>query len=118
MATPTSPESRLHARGAKKASEWGTAVALGASNEILLEGASGLGPPKRSYLPAKESDTPVVREGDLGDIDPVELSLPFCMRYDPGALGTLIACSLEQQERLHSKRLPQLISTFFNGRIQ
>lgn len=91
MATPTSPERRLHARGSKKGATWGTAVALGAGNGVLLNAGSGLHPPKAPYVPALESDTPFVKEGDLGNYDPVDITLPFDARYDPGQLGTLFS---------------------------
>ncbi|HDR67993.1 MAG TPA: hypothetical protein ENN61_02960, partial [Bacteroidaceae bacterium] len=80
------------AAGAVKAAEWGTALPVGAGAGVLIEDDGGLGGArKQAYLPAKEADTPLVMEGDLGPIDPVEFSPAFTMRYDPGALGTLIA---------------------------
>jgi hypothetical protein len=57
---------------------------------MLIEGDGGLSR-KQPYLPAKEADTPFVLEGDLGNIEPVEFSIPFTFRHDPGALGILIA---------------------------
>jgi len=90
MATPTTPERRLLAAGAKKGSAWGTAVALGAGDGLLI--VSDGGPTrKQPYSPAKEHDTPFVRTGDLGPIDPVDFALSFFMRYDPGRIGTLLA---------------------------
>lgn len=90
MATPTIADPRLLAAGAAKASEWGTAVALGANMGILIENDGGLSR-SQPYVPDKAIDTPFVKEGDLGPIDPVDFSPAFTMRYDPGKLGTLIA---------------------------
>jgi hypothetical protein len=90
MATPTTPERRLLAAGAKKGSAWGTAVALGAGDGLLIV-SDGSPTRKQPYSPAKEHDTPFVRTGDLGPIDPVDFALSFFMRYDPGRIGTLLA---------------------------
>ena len=93
MATPTSPESRLHARGFKKATPWGTAVALGATDEILLvsPGASGLDVPAVPVDPVLESDTPFVKKSELLQIPAVDVTLSARMRYEMGALGRAIA---------------------------
>lgn len=90
MTTPTQAEGRLYAAGAKKGSAWGTAVALGANCGTLLETDGGLAR-KQPYLPAKETDTPFVKDGQLGNIDPVDFTPAFFARYDPGAIGLLIA---------------------------
>jgi hypothetical protein len=91
MATPTSSETRRHAKGAKKASIWGTAIALGAGDEILLEGASGLDVPEVVRTPHRESDTPYIKQSSLGNIMPQDVVLPVQMRYELGRLGSLIA---------------------------
>jgi len=91
MPIPTQPSGFLYVAGAKKASTWGTAVALGAGNKLLIESLDGY-VRKQDYIPAIEADFPTVREGDLGPIKPIDFSIGFTMRYDPGALGTLIAC--------------------------
>ena len=90
MTTPNIPLKRLMAAGAKKGATWGTAVAVGASDGLLLESDGG---PERKqpYLPAKELDTPFVETGDLGAVEPVDFSPSFTMRYNPGAIGTLLA---------------------------
>ncbi len=90
MATPTTPERRLLAMGAVKCANWGTAKAVGANCEMFVVTDGGI---KRTqpYLPAKEADTPFVKEGDLGPIDPVDFAPEFFVRYDPGAIGTLLA---------------------------
>lgn len=90
-ATPTIPQRRLLAAGAKKSAQvWGTAEALGAGYGMLIEGDGGLAR-SQAYFPAKEADTPFPIEGDLGNIDPVDFAPAFTARYDPGALGILIA---------------------------
>jgi hypothetical protein len=90
MATPTGSERRALAAGFKKSSTWGTAVALGAGDGALLKGLSGL-IHGRDYLPAKEADTPFVLSGVMGDIKPVDFTLAFDARYDPTALGVVLA---------------------------
>jgi len=91
MATPTVPERRLMAAGASKSNQaWGTAMAIVAPYGILLEGDGGLAR-TQPYLPANEADTPLAKEGDLGPIDPVDFAPEFAWRYDPGALGILLA---------------------------
>lgn len=91
MATPTIPQKRLLAAGAVRSEQvWGTAEAMGAGYGILIETDGGV-LRNQPYLPAREADTPFVLEGDLGNIEPVDFAPEFTMRYDPGALGTLIA---------------------------
>lgn len=93
MATPSSPESRLHARGFKKTTTWGTAVALGATDEVLLvaPGSSGLDVPAQPIDPALESDTPFVLKSELLQIPPVDVTLPVRLRYEMGSIGRAIA---------------------------
>lgn len=91
MTTPTIPQKRLLAAGAKKgSSSWGTAEALGAAYGMDIDSDGGL-VRNQSYLPAKGADTPFVLEGDLGNIDPVDFAPEFDLRYDPGAIGILLA---------------------------
>ena len=92
MATPTSPQTRLHARGFKKSAQtWGTAEALGATDEVLLNGNSGLQPPTFPILPTKESDQAFVKDADFGNQDPVEIAAPIDWRYEMGAAGRILA---------------------------
>lgn len=92
MTTPTTPEKRFLAAGMVKGSAWGTALAVGANKGVLLTSDGGIGQARNQpYLPAKEMDTPVVLQSDLGDIEAVDVSPEFWMRYDPGLLGTAIA---------------------------
>lgn len=92
MATPTSPERRLHARGfVVSADPWGTAEVLGATDEILLEGPSGLDVPVRTIDPALESNTAFIKSSDILNIPPQDIVLPVRMRYEWGALGRAIA---------------------------
>lgn len=91
MAIPTIPQRRLMAAGAKKSAQaWGTAEALGAGYGCLIKEDGGL-LRSQPYMPAKESDTPFPIEGDLGNIEPVDFAPSFTQRYDPGALGILLA---------------------------
>lgn len=88
MATPTTPEERLYATAAIKGAAWGTALAVGAGKGLLLT-SDGNPMAKQPYKRAEEADTPFIQTGDLGDIDPVDFSPAFFMRYDPGAGGML-----------------------------
>lgn len=91
MTVPSTPQKRLLAAGAVLSDQsWGTAETLVAASGILIEGDGGISR-KQPYMPAKEADTPFVLEGDLGNIEPVDFSIPFTLRHDPGALGVLIA---------------------------
>lgn len=90
MATPTTPERRLLAAGAKKGANWGTANAVGANDELRITADGGLAR-KQPYLSAKEANVPFISEGDFGPVDPVDFAPEFFLRYDPGRLGTLIA---------------------------
>jgi hypothetical protein len=91
MTTPSTAQKRFLAAGAKiGSSTWGTAEALGAGFGGLIDGDGGL-IRSQPYNPANEADTPFVKEGDLGPIDPVDFSPEFFQRYDPGALGILLA---------------------------
>jgi hypothetical protein len=90
MPTPTNPLKRLLAAGAKRGSAWGTAVALGAGDGMLIESDGGM-ERKQAYIPDKDLDAPFVQDGDLGPVEAVDFAPAFTMRYSPGALGTLIA---------------------------
>lgn len=91
MTIPTIPQKRLMAAGARKSDQdWGTAVALGDGYGMLIETDGGL-VRTQPYMPAKEADTPFVLEGDLGPIEPVDFAPEFFLRYDPGAIGILLA---------------------------
>lgn len=90
MATPNVPRKSLMAYAAKDGSTWGTAVALGATDGMLVTSVDGL-KPGRPYLPANnESDSPFPRTGDLGPRDPVNFTINAAARYDMGSLGILL----------------------------
>ena len=91
MTTPSTPQKRFLAAGAKKGSStWGTAEALGAGFGMLIDSDGGL-VRSQAYQPTNEADTTFPYEGDLGPVDPVDFSPEFFMRYDPSAIGVLIA---------------------------
>lgn len=91
MTIPTTPQKRFLAAGAIKAANgWGTATAMGDLNGMLIKEDGGL-KITRPYQPANEADAPFVLEGDLGNIEPVDFAIGFSMRYDPTAIGVLIA---------------------------
>lgn len=90
MATPTGPERKLLAVGAKKGSVWGTAVALGALNGVNCKNVSGFNR-SQGLLVATEVDQPLPRSGALDNIKEVEPTIQTDHLYDPGQLGSLIA---------------------------
>jgi len=91
MTTPAIAQKRLLAAGAKKsAQDWGTAEALGAGYALDIDSDGGLAR-NQAYFPAKGADTPMPTEGDLGQIEPVDFSPEFDLKYDPGAIGILLA---------------------------
>lgn len=91
MATPTIAQRRLLAAGAVKSdAAWGTAKAIAAAGGMLIDSDGGL-VRSQAYHPANEADTPFAKEGDLGQIDPVDFAPEFFMRYDPAGIGILIA---------------------------
>lgn len=92
MSGVTTPQKRFLAAGVIKSAEsWGTAeeitMALGG---MLIDSDGGL-MRNQAYHPANEADTPFVKEGDLGQIEPVDFAPEFFMRYNPGVIGVLIA---------------------------
>lgn len=90
MATPTGPERRFLAAGAKKASAWRTAVALGAGCGLNCKAISGFNP-SRDLIVAQEVDLPMPKSGALNVYKPQDITIISDMLYSPGALGTLIA---------------------------
>lgn len=93
MPTPTSPESRLHARAFKKGATWGTAIAVGALDEVpvISPGNTDLQTPVRDIDPALESDTPYVMTSELLQSQPVDFAVPYRFRYESGRFATMLA---------------------------
>lgn len=90
MATPTYASKRYYAAGAKKGAEWGTAVALGATNGLLILNDGGLGL-KQSYQGYDAIDQIMTMDGDLGPSEAIDFNPEFALQYEMGALGSLIA---------------------------
>jgi len=90
MATPTGPERRFLAAGARKATAWRTAVALGATYGLNCKTISGFNP-SRDTLVAAEIDNPLPFSGQLDVYKPVDFTIGTDMLYSPGQLGMLIA---------------------------
>lgn len=90
MATPTGPERRFLAAGARKAVAWRTAVALGATYGLNCKSVSGF-KPERDILSAVEVDQPVPMGGVLNTYKAPDFSILSDLLYSPGQLGTLIA---------------------------
>jgi hypothetical protein len=90
MATPTGPERRFLAAGARKAGTWRTALALGAGYGLNCKAISGFNP-ARDLLIAAEVDSPMPFSGALNIYKPQDFTITSDMLYSPGSLGTLIA---------------------------
>lgn len=90
MTTPTYPSKRFYAAGAKKGTDWGTAVALGAGCGISIEN-DGNPSLKQPYNSHDDIDAVMPLDGDLGSIGAIDFSPDFAERYDPGPLGSMIA---------------------------
>src|SRR5512136_1440754 len=90
MATPTGPERRLLAVGAKKGATWGTAVALGATFGLPTRALTGFNV-VQEYISANEADTHLHRTSNLDVVKPVDFTHQVDYLYDPGVLGTLVA---------------------------
>lgn len=90
MATPTGPERRFLAAGARKAAAWRTALALGATYGLNCKSISGFNP-QRDTLVAAEIDNPLPFSGALDVYKPPDIAIGTDMLYSPGMLGMLIA---------------------------
>lgn len=90
MATPTGPERRFLAAGARKAATWRTALALGAGYGLNCKAISGFNP-SRDLLVAQEVDSPMPFSGALNIYKPQDFTITSDMLYSPGSLGTMIA---------------------------
>jgi len=86
MATPTAPSKRYYSAGTKQGANWGTAVALGANQGVLITGDSGL---KRNqkFDPYPAIDQIIPQDGILGPSDAVELTPPVNLQYEMGPIG-------------------------------
>jgi hypothetical protein len=90
MALTTSPIKRVQKIGAKKATTWGTAVAVGTLSGLSTETLSGFGR-DQDYIQVKEADAPLPRSSQLDVVKPVDFTHGVKMPYDPGALGSIVA---------------------------
>jgi hypothetical protein len=90
MPTPTGPERKLLAAGAKKGATWGTAVALGAGFGVNIKAHTGFNR-VQELLRAEEIDAPLPFSAALDNVKEVEPLLTTDFLYDPGSLGSLIA---------------------------
>jgi hypothetical protein len=90
MATPTYPSKRYYAAATKRGTAWGTAVALGAGNGILMLGDSGL---KRNqkYEQYPAVDQIIPKDGRLGVNEAVPFTPPVDFQYELGAIGGWLA---------------------------
>lgn len=94
MATPTAPSKRYYAAGLVQASAWGTATAVGAGNEILVN-SDGNPALKQTYSSTDAIDQVMAKDGDLGVYEAIDFAPTFegktGLQYAPGPLGSAIA---------------------------
>jgi hypothetical protein len=95
MATPTTAEARLYSVGYKKGSSWGTEVALDAASELLVLKDGDLATTlKQDMLQLKESNNTFLRSIVAGAITGCDVTPELYVRYEMGALGTIMAQEL------------------------
>ena len=93
MATPTYPSRRFYACGVQQAAAWGTALAVGALDELNVtsDGDPAL---KQSYTSCGALNRVMPLDGDLGAYEAIDFSPEFAgncgLQYSPGAMGSLI----------------------------
>lgn len=94
MATPTSPSRRFYGCAVQQAADWGTAVAVGAGDELFV---SSDGDPalKQEFKPFGGLNQVLPADGELGPSEAIDFSPAFegegCgLQYELGAMGSLI----------------------------
>lgn len=90
MATPTYPSKRYFAAGTKRGTVWGTAVALGALDGILMMGDSGLAL-NQKYEQYPAIDQIMAMDGMLGINEAPEFTPALNLQYEMGAWGRWLA---------------------------
>ena len=94
MALNTSPSKRFYKAALKQASEWGTAVEVGAGDELIVtsDGDPGL---RQTYASCDAIGQVMPFDGDLSAYEPIEFAPEFgskCgLQYAPGPIGSAIA---------------------------
>jgi hypothetical protein len=92
MAIPTTAEARLFAAAYKKAATWGTEVAVAVGDELLVLSDGDLATArKQDMLQLKESNNTFLRTIVAGAVTACDFSPELYMRYEMGALGTILA---------------------------
>lgn len=90
MSTPTAPTKRVYCAALKRGTVWGTAVAVGATDGILIPADSGLALNQRyEQYPAIDQIMPM--DGSLGINEAPEFTPPLDLQYEMGAWGRLLA---------------------------
>ena len=90
MATPTGPSVLDKKVGLKKGETWGTAVALGASDQLLCKKLSGL-KASRKYSPSDHAGATFRPAGVMTDYTPPDISIGGDLSYELGAIGRHLA---------------------------
>ena len=94
MALASSPSRRFYKAALKQASEWGTAVEVGAGDELIVtsDGDPGL---RQTYASCDAIGQVMPFDGDLSAYEPIEFAPEFgskCgLQYAPGPIGSAIA---------------------------
>jgi len=78
------------AAGTKRGTVWGTAVALGATDGILMKSDSGLAL-NQKYEQYQAIDQIMPMDGSLGVLEPSEPTPPIDLQYEMGAWGRWLA---------------------------
>ena len=95
MAVPTTAEARLYAAAYKKGAIWGTEVAVGAADELLVLKDGDLATArKQDMTPLKESNNTMLRTVVPGAVTACDVTPEFYLRYEMGAGGTILAQTL------------------------
>ena len=93
MATPTYPSRRYYGCAVQQAATWGTAVAVGAGDELVVT-SDGNPSLKQAYSTSDALNQVMPLDGDLGVYEPIEFAPEFGgnigLQYSPGAMGSLI----------------------------
>jgi len=94
LATSTYPSKRFYNCALKQASTWGTAVAVGAGDGLLVS-SDGNPSLKQTYSSTDAIGQVMALDGDLGLYEPIDFAPEFggkCgLQYAPGAVGSAIA---------------------------
>jgi len=94
MALPDKSSKRFYKAALAQASVWGTAVAVGAGDELIVNSDGNPGR-KQAYEQADNIGRVMAKDGDLGPNEAIDFAPEFGSKiglgYSPGAIGSAIA---------------------------